>query len=749
MKRRALIAISIALCGCAPRSFQAQFKAPEAPNERVVLSQIKQPKPRDERPVAVGITAEPARMFAWDLSAGLLWERPVHALSAPLVVADAIVTREQNGIVVRDLGSGEVRAVVDDDGELIGADGQGHAIAVSIDYGEKADPRAAVAYVEGDSVRWKQPLKLPVGVPALVGRYVLVPWATQRLSVLAAARGTELARWHFKKMLVGHALVDRGHVYIGQHGLAPLDEKLVENESRATAVYEPAGRPLPGQPPLLRDGYQKVPEPNSAYHRVQATWRIAADGTPGAENDLLVMRFYRELFALAANADEVRWARTFEHDLIGSAIQPGGLFVADTSGVLRFIDTAGVTRMKRELGRTLQVLTIRPGAWVPAPSEATPPPNEAPAPTLREQLVAAAALDDDRLAAGRSFAVEHLANMTEPAVTADLIALCSNNKSPQPVQLAACGHLAARTNGGDSVIEAMRRRASFLENADPPPIGALARAASGMNLKKAGALLITHIEDPNTQARDLPLLFVALEKLEHRPAGSAIERFVRLHHAEPEGSEVVPALYAALHALGSLHVKSARGSLQDIASDGLTTAAVRDKARETLAMIDAPPAPPAPKPDPAAKPESSDDASDDSPEVLTDPRPYALSANMVRDALRPVQKLLSACLSGDPSKPHNARVSMVVQGEGHVEGIFVLPTTLQACMEPLLRGTKFPATRLGRQRITHTVFAPNATSDASSAKKQRKAPRKGKAAAPRVGARRSVSKKSPAAKPTN
>jgi hypothetical protein len=52
---------------------------------------------------------------------------------------------------------------------------------------------------------------------------------------------------------------------------------------------------------------------------------------------------------------------------------------------------------------------------------------------------------------------------------------------------------------------------------------------------------------------------------------------------------------------------------------------------------------------------------------------------------------------------------MNVQGEGKVEGVFVTPTTSQACMEPLVRETRFPATRLGRQRITHLVRGPNAT----------------------------------------
>jgi hypothetical protein len=712
IRRAHALSFMLALAGCGPHSFQPQFKAPEATNERVVLAEINAQKARDERPVAVGISGDSTRLFAWDLSAGLLWERPIHAKSAPLVVADAIVTREQDGIVVRDLASGEVRVVVDEEGELIGADGQGRALVIAIGYADNADPRARIVYVEGDRVKWRQPLKLGVGVPALAGRYVLVPWATQRLSVLSAQNGgVELARWHFNKIVIGQALIDRGRVYVGQHGWMRLDEATIEHAAQANAAYAPVGRALPGQPPLMRDGYLPVPEPENAYHRLRADWRVAAaDGPLAAEDDLLAVRFYRMLFALAAGSDDVRWVRTFDHDLVGSAIQPGGMFVADNAGMLRFIDDSGVTRMQRDLGRPLQTLSIRPGAWVPATNADTAAkPGEAPAGSLREQLFAAAALEDDRLTGGRGFAIEHLARSEEAAVTANLIALCSATKSPQPLQLAACGHLSKRTSGGDSVIEAMRRHASFLEDADPPPVGALAQAAAAMQLKKAGPLLVAHLEDPNTSARDLPVLFDALEKLGHRGASSAIERFVRLHHAEPEGSEAAPALYAALHAIGTLRMKSARPSLQDIEGDVLTPNGVREKAHEALALLDAPLAPPvSSKPEAAPKPEAAEEAQEGD-DTMTDPRPYALTADMVRESLRPMQKTLSQCLVADTTRPRSARVSMVVQGEGRVEGIFVLPTTLQACIEPLVREAKFPATRLGRQRVMHVVFGANAT----------------------------------------
>jgi hypothetical protein len=702
------------------------------PSEQTVLAEVSAGKPRDERPVAVGITSAPERLFAWDLSAGVLWERTVRAQSAPIVVADAIVLDEADGITVRDLASGDVRAVIDEEGELVGADGEGRAVVVSIAY-KDSDARSAIVYVDGTSVRWKQSLQLPAGIPALINGRVLVPWATQRLSVLDARDGAELVRWHMNNTVLGQARVDRGRMYVGQLGLMRLDSQILQ-QGTDPALYTPLKRSLPGQPAMLRDGYAKVPEPDNAQHRLRLDWRIAATGTEmSAENDLLALRFYRLLFALDARSDAIRWVRTFDHDLVGAAIEPGGLFVADSAGTLSFLDTSGVTRMQRDLGRPLQVLAIRPGGWVPAAAASAAPaaqpgaaaqpatPATSPAtggealPSMREQLYAAATLADDRIGAGRAYAVEHLARLPDDAVTTHLVAVCSDRKSPEPVQLAACAHLGERENGGDQIIEALRRRASFLEGAEPPPVGALAKAAGEMQLKQAGPLLVTHMEDPNTSAADLVPLLETLTRLGHKPAASAIERFVRMHHAEPEGSELAPALLAAMHALGTLRARGSRGSLDDLARDPLTAQSVRDRAREALALMDAPPA--AAKPDAApAKTAPAEDEAEPEEEVQTDPRPYSLTPEMVRDALKPLRGKLAGCVAADSTKPHSGRVSMVVNGDGKVEGVFVTPTTLQACIEAGLQGARLPPTRLGRQRVTHTVFGPNAAHDAKTGK---------------------------------
>ena len=711
--------LGCALLGaCAAQSFQPRFSAPAAPKPSVVMTDLAQRKPRSERPVVVGLTSDPLQLFAWDLKTGLLWEKPVAAKSAPLVAADAVILQEAQGVVVRDLATGEVRAIVDEQASLVGADGQGDRVVVSMAQATPNHP-GAIALIEGGSLRWKQLLGLPVGSPALFGEYVWVPWATQRLSVLAAHDGGEIGRFHYTSTVMGHALVENGHLYVGQLGLLPVDRDLLERPKTKRVPYTPLKRSLPGQPALLPDGYLPVSDPDNAAHRLQVTWSIAeAKGAPSSQNDLLLLRFYRMLFALDARADELRWVRTFEHDLVGAAMTAGGMWLADAAGQIRYLDTLGATQYSCNLGRALRVVALRPSQFVPEsttantapgaapaqPTAAKVPNPEAPVGSLREQLFAAASLNDDRLGAARAYAASYLARFEEPEVTSNLVGLCSETGNPEPLRAAACFELVGRKNGEAAVLQALRVRASFLEGTSAPPVGPLAQAAAKMQIKQAGPLLVSHIEDPNTPARDLVAAFQSIEGLAERSSAPSIERFVRLHHAEPEGSELAPALGAALHALGALHARPQRASLVDIAADALTTKSTREQAQAALALLDAPVAKePSPQPGKPARAEAQP-----ADEVQTDPRPYALTNDVVTKALMPLRQRLGHCLTLDSSRPHSGRTSLVIDGKGSVEGVFVLPSTLQACVEPILREARFPSTRLGRQRVTHVFYGENA-----------------------------------------
>jgi hypothetical protein len=690
------LACACASAACATRSFEPRFKAPPAPKPSMVIGELTQPRPRTERPVAVGLSADPMRLIAWDLQSGKLWEQPVEAKSAPLVAADAVVLQEARGVVVRDLASGTVRTVIAEQAALIGADGEGDRLVVSMAQDLPNQP-GELALIEGDSVRWRQKLGLPVGVPALFGKYVVVPWATQRLSVLSADDGQELGRFHYKNSVIGHALVQGGKLYVGQLGLLPLDRELLEEPSLKRAPYAPTKRTLPGQPPLMADGYVAVPAPDSAVHRLQLSWSMDAQSAePASAANLLLLRFYRLVFGMDARSDEIRWVRSFEHDVVGAAVQPAGVWLADSSGELRFLDDAGTVRAGRALGQELRVLTLRPGAYVPPAELGAAGPNALPA--LRDQVASAAGLKDDRLAAARAYAVGYLARFSEPEVTAELLGLCAESDNPEPVRASACAELAGRKSGEGAILEALRKRGSYLEERSAPPLGPLAQAAAKMQLKAAAPLLAVHVEDPGTSARDLARACDAIASLAERGAAPALERFVRLHHAEPEGSELAPALAAAMRALAELRIPSAKPLLQQVAADKLTPQSTRNGANAALQLIDAPPPQPAPPPKPASEPAAA-------PLPVKDTRAYELSAALVQKTLAPFKQRLSGCFEGANANLRNARAQLVIDGEGKLEGIYVLPAALQPCAEPILREARFPATRLGRQRLSHTFEA--------------------------------------------
>jgi hypothetical protein len=703
MKRALFWICALAIAACATESFQPRFQAPSQPTQPLVLSELLKPRARHERPVVVGLTPDPMRLFAWDAQQSeLLWEREVQATSAPLVAADAVVLQEHDSVVVRDLHSGAERARISDGGALVGADGEGSTLVLTLAYADDKAQPGGVMVIDRDSVRWKQRLGLPVGVAAIAGDYVSVPWATQRLSILRASDGLELSRSYFKQDVLGHVLVDSGVIYIGQLGLLPLTRELFEQPDRKHAPYTPAKRTLPAQPAWLSDGYAPVPDPDNAQYRLQLTWRMAlGDSAVRSENDLLLLRFYRLLFGLEAGSDQVRWVRSFDHDLVAAAMQPGSALIVDSEGIVRALDPQGNTRTRVALGRQVRVASIRLGSWLPPvkPQFASEPPLEPIEGTLNQQLMAAASLADDRLGAARAYAATLLARSDEPEVTAQLIGLCGERKSSELLRAAACNELAARTRGDAAVLGALRVRASFLEGTEAPPVGPLAQAAAKMRLAQAGPLLVSHIEDPNTSLRDLVAVFAAVQTLQERSAAASVERFVRLHHAEPDGSELVPAVHAALQTMALLRLPAQRATLQDVASDALTPKTTRDAAQAALSALDAPPPSPPTDAPPPEKPRPSDD-------VQTDPRAYALGADVVRKALAPVRERLTRCVASDASHPHVGRANLVVDAAGSVEGVFVLPASLQACAEPLLRATKFPSTRLGRQHITHIFSGP-------------------------------------------
>lgn len=694
-----VLALAAACGGASSRSFSATFPDNRPEDVQAVVARLRAAPAPTHSAVAVGVTGSPARLYAIDLTTDRkLWERPIRLRSIPHIAGSTVVTHEESGVVVRDLQTGgEMTTIEDENLHLAGAGGEGDRIAIALSTGGGVGAHSKLFVVEGGSVSWERDLETSMGAPTIRAGMVFVPWATQNVSVLEASNGEELARVRVSDAIVGHAFAIDGEVYVGQSGVFRFTPAIAAGTRASPAYLEPQPGELPGRPPLLRDAYQPPPGVDSAVHRVRLEWRPAGEGDAvELAGDTIYLVFYRQVFALAADGRSARWVYQHDQDIVGATAQPGGLMIADAAGKLAFLrNDDGLAVWHSDTGMRPTVVRFRAGSLTKSGA-----PEGEPMP-LRDQLLAAAENTDARLVPSRALAVRLLADLEEAEVTTNLVAICDDADQPAPIKSAACTALASRTVGNDQVIAALQRHHSFLEQSTPPPVGPLAQAALRMQERRAVPLLIAHLRDPQTPGEHLATLITVLKEMGDRSAAEPIRDFLLMYHADEPDRHLVAALNASIDALVALQGPVAGETLAILANDELGMGGVRIKARQAIAALEAQPAGEGGEATAQAGGEGAEsgaggDAGDDRPERLT--------AELVSQALVPVEPQLVMCLRRDEQTPQTARVVIAIDGDGTVEMVSVTPQRLQDCVGPLVRGTRFPATRRGvRQQVTHVV----------------------------------------------
>src|SRR5262249_14323070 len=139
--------------------------------------------------------------------------------------------------------------------------------------------------------------------------------------------------------VVGHALLQDGVLYVGQHGLFRVQPGIEAGTRESAPYYEPKPRALPGQPPFLPDGYQAVAAPDAASRSVRIAWRARTeDEKIRFDGGAFYFVFYRLLFAFDADEDRVRWVHVHPADIVGIEVTPEGPFLVDKQGVMLVLD---------------------------------------------------------------------------------------------------------------------------------------------------------------------------------------------------------------------------------------------------------------------------------------------------------------------------------------------------------------------------------------------------------------------------
>jgi hypothetical protein len=695
-----LLALALTFAGCASRAaFDTTFPVGRQTDLNAVLSRIAGASRPVQTPVVVGVTggAEGARgVFAYDLAAQKLSFSTQAAVDGlPIAASNFVVVPEGDTVRVRALATGSVVHEIDADGmHLIGADGDGDVTAVVLSTGGSYGAHSLLVIMRGGSIVQRLRAERPMGAPAVLGGLVFVPHSRVHLSVITP-EGEEMMRLAVRDDVASEALTDGKHVFFGLAGLYLLDGRTQGGVKGGAQYFAPPPanrRKLPGGPSFLRDTADKPAAVDSAVHRIALSFAPASSGSDvGLADQALYLSFYRLLFSLTDSADNARWVRSTDSDLVGVQGFPGGVAVVEESGNVSGFDAEGRVLFTHAMGVTPVVANIRAEGLSASGGGEPPEP-------LIKQLVAAALHTDTRLVPAGELAVRLLGAMPDAEATETLITICGQADAARRLRDGACEALGTRTQGNDAILAALAKRNDFLADLSAPPLTPLAKAAAAANEPRATPLLLDHLEDPSTPADDLPAVAAALLKLADASAAPRIERFLRLYHADAREAGLSEALVSCAALLAKLKKGAAQGVLEGIANDPNTDSALHEAAgKQALALGNTPAEGAAEaKGEVKAGATKAESADPDAP-------PNHLTQQDLTQALAPVQAQVTQCVRNDPAHPINARLTVVVEA-GKVFSVQTLPASLQPCVEPLVRRITLPTTRIAkRETLHHTI----------------------------------------------
>jgi outer membrane protein assembly factor BamB len=698
-------------CGGKPGSFSVSFPDNNRSDIETLVAKIQGAKEREIRSCAVGVTPKPSKLYAFDLkSQRVLWQTRTDTTITPIVVGDYVITREKGDIVGRSIESGDTRFQVDDmNMTLVGADASDRLLAFTLTKGSSSYADSAVFAIRANSVLWKREFQGKVGSPAVIGDVVMVPWNHQNLSAIDAKTGDEFARIRLKDTVVGHAFVDGNKLFAGSdRTFFEITSKLSSGLARKSPFFELPERTLPGEPLLLPDIYSFDPiqPPDSARHRITLGWRpsvvsVLDQKRIALQDNNLYLVFYRFIVAFDPATYAVRWIYTHPEDMVGTAVQTGGILFGDASGRIGFLSAnKGEKLWEATSGLESLVITLRPEpvSQFSFTDECLKPEKS------RKQLLIAARDSDARLVPVRVLIVELLAALDDSESTANLIELCDNRETTAQVRKSACEALANREVGSDQVVVALKRHASFLDGTTAPPVGTLALAAAKQKDKNAVALLIAHLKDPNTPVNELPQLVSALGQLQDHAAVKPLTDFLRLYHADATEPHLIEALVGTVDALVALSGPASVDVLKEVSEDVMGSEAVREQATAALEKMEQEKlaAEQAEKAKQAEQQAEAEQAQEEATEKKPE-RPKRLSQQVVAKVLLPVRDQMKLCLRKSPKRVFTARVLMVVD-KGNISMVSVMPDSLQSCIEPLVRSQQFPVTEVfGKENVAYTI----------------------------------------------
>lgn len=698
----AVVGLSLVACAANHGSLTAfsLSAAPSSETEVTALVERVRHAPRAVETAVVVLTPpEPAQGFTIvDPSTGQRRGQVGARLdSRAIVAADSVIALSDGAVVAWDLDGHERWRISAGGLPLNAAGSDGSTLAVTLGGQGVTRRRGVLLIVDArtGSLRSRQSVDHALGVPAVAGDDVLVPWDGQNLSDFDASRGTELARIRTRDDIVGWAFREGPTVWFGSRALYRLDAHASSGRNASMTRWSAHRTDLPGGATFAPDGYNSFRHGLDARERVRTVWRVDGDSPDGSVrfvSDALYALFHQVLFALSPDTGAVRWALRLPNDVVGAAVVRHGLVTVDTHGVMRLSSALD--------GRALSSVafdqpSVQASVQLPVEFSPTASSSSETVPPLHQVLFDIAAGTDARLLPAQIFAAKTLGTLDGAEATHALVSLLSRRALAPELRAAAGEALATRTQGTDAMLEALGQHYDYVHDIAAPPVGILARALAAARDRRAVPLLVAQLFDPATSVADLAPIIVSLQQLGDPLALGPLVEFLQLYHADvggvpsSEGGDPIDdrelgnqqhldaAMTAAIGAIARLGGPDELQLLDTIAEHPLTPSTVASAARAARSS-----------PQQNSNPDAGTN-SEASSMTFTLP-PNRLDAAAIESAAEPQRASMLECLRGARSRPAQLRIQFRYDNEGHISHVSVIPREFQDCVTPRFEAVQLP-----------------------------------------------------------
>ena len=517
--------------------------------------------------MAVGISSK--GLVARGLDGSGKWTRRGTVDSRPTITGDIVVFTAAEKLVALDGATGrELWSSPVADKRLRGAGDDGHTTVASLE-SPSGGGSLLVAIDRTGRVVQKWTPEPDIGVPAVVGNVVFVPWGNQYVSALDAGSGREVGRV-LARTVMSRAVSLGGSLYFGESALVKFDDAIVKASRNEAHVIKLPERELPGKPVWFPDGTRALPTEAGAPDSIRYYGRPAGGPDIGLDSGRFAATYFRIAIGFDARDAATRWAATFPVEIVGGDATVGGFAFCDADGVVHLVRArAGEAAGRVELGEQVRACVVSGGGFEMK--------GGADAGTLPEQITRAVELRESQMATIQRFLLRELGTNEDPTVTKTLVDVASDARTGGEILEEARSLLASRRNGAEYMLEALQRHYDFLSDVlRSPPVGPMADALAAMGEKRAAPLLAEHLNDPSDTPNDVRRAAHALVTLATAAELAAVRTFFALYRSTADDDDLVASVIDAAKVIVDVGGADGREIVQRAAEDPLTHPGIKE-----------------------------------------------------------------------------------------------------------------------------------------------------------------------------